>query len=354
MCDAVPIASSTRSARLIAWLLDLLMPGVGLYYWERKARGSRLIVCWVLYVMGVLLLWLWSPFYGVRLALYIGLPWGALTLWLWHEVRVTPPASLSWVRHVDRVSSSLGLVALAWLPICLTLQLIYARALMHIRITEDAMFPALVSGDLVAVDRRIHRPEDLKLGALVAVECKGVGPTVMRLIAFEPRRALTIDFDEFGGLKETKEAQIKPPEVKTGEPIETGLVLLDQILRPRLNESDQIEAWLKPLVRWAPPEEALISTLLWTVSSPLMTVDGASAPPHLVSVKRYQSSALKAQRLTLPQGQLLVLPDLRDPSSRAMSCAGVTSPRHLLGEVIYVQSQDRDAYARRRGLSLLR
>jgi len=354
VCDAVPIASSMRSARLIARLLDLMMPGVGLYYWERKARGSRLIVCWVLYVMGVLLLWLLSPFYGLRLALYIGLPWGALTLWLWHEVGVTPPASLSWVRHVDRVSSSLGLVALAWLPICLTLQLIYSRALMHVRISDDAMFPALISGDLVAVDRRVNRPEDLRLGALVAVECKGVGPRVMRLIAFEPRRALTIAFDEFGGLKEVKEGQASPAQVEAGEPIEAGLVLLDQILRPRLNESDQLEAWLEPLVTWAPPEEALISTLLWTLSSPLHMADDSASTHHLVSVKRYQSSAMKAKRLTLPQGQLLVLPDLRDPSSRAMSCAGVTSPRRLLGEVIYVQAQDRDAYARRRGLSLLR
>lgn len=343
-----------------------MMPGVGLYYWERKARGSRLIVCWVLYVMGALLWWLLSPFHSYRLSLYICLPWGMLVLWLWHEVGRTPPAGLSWVRHVDRVVTSLGLVVLAWLPILLTLQLIFSRALLHIRVEDSSMFPVLVSGDLVAVDRRVSRPERLSLGALVAVECKGVGPRVMRLIAYEPRQTLTVELDELGGVKRVEREQTgdnsgaqgadqEPQPVATSaETIQSGLLLLDRILKARLAESDQIEGWLSSIMSWEPAELNLIRSLLWTQVTPISADQSMTLDLHLIAVRRYQDPLMKAKRLTVPRGQMLLLPDLRDSSSRAMSCAGITSPRRLLGEVVYIQDQDRDAYARRRGLSLLR
>lgn len=353
VCDAISKSASQRGSRLIARILDLLMPGVGLFYWERRARGSRFIVFWVAYLMLILFSWLWRPFHSDFLILYIVLPWSTLTIWLWHEVAIAPPAELKWVRHIDRMSTSLGLVVLAWLPLFLTLQLIFSRALLWVRVSDDSMFPTIISGDLLSIDRRVNRVNQLRPGSLIAVECRGVGPTIMRLITYASRQTLEVELDELGGIKAVELPSVQPSQEAMGEPIQTGLILLDQILKARLEESDRIETWLDSVVVWEPHEDQLIRNLLWSQAKPI-SPSQTSYPFHLVAVRRYQDPQMKAQRLRILPGQILVLPDLRDPNSRAMSCGGVTSSSRILGEVKYIQSQDREAYARRRGLSLLR
>ena len=336
--------------------LDLLMPGVGLYYWERKARGSRLVVMWVAYVMGALALWLWRPFHSDVLTLWIALPWGGLTLWLWREVSVTQGAELSWLRRSERLSSSLALVCLAWLPIGLTIELISSRVTLFVRVQDHSMFPSLLRGDLVAVDRRTSVLDELKPGALLAVECKGQGPVLMRLQAVAGTRERSFKLNELGGLTELTEPKEsgssgltaqEPRAAQEREAIEAGLRLLDQLLAHYMDQSDELEAWLLSLPLWAPEERDLILSSLWSRSS------GESLPSHLVAAPRYQEAPLRAIHFTLPRAQVLMMPDLRDVGSRAMRCAGPSPVSRVLGQALYVQGQDRDAYARRRGLSLL-
>ena len=346
--------SRVLTTRLLAALLNLCVPGAGLMYWERKPRGSQLFVLSIAYLMLCLSAWVISPFHTDTLLALTLTPWFLTNLYLVLLIWRSPVERLPSARPQGRLSGPLALALIGALPVLFMMMLMSNKLMMWVRVSDDAMFPLLLKGDVVAVDRRTIAPQSLKRGALVAVECPHHGPTLTRLIAFAERGPLRVHISPLGALDVSPDLPLtsfKPntplsPTMRLNGALSLKeLTALSEELDARFPQRLRLEDHLLSFELWTQRERALISERWWTREQ-------SPWGEHLSSTPRVSRQRPRERSERVEVGQIFVMPDLRDPESPSWRCAGALPAWRLLGRPLYLH-RGAPAHPRRAGYSLL-
>ncbi|MFZ4737930.1 MAG: signal peptidase I [Bradymonadia bacterium] len=170
----------------VAIVLTLAMPGLGHVYCGELSRGLRLWMFAFLGLAGFLGAWLywlfvpWVPLMAVLVAYALFLGW--LVTDLHARVEATGPNyALGPANHaVVYLSLFLGLWAGPWL---LGQHIARTIRVSAVVVEDEAMFPKLLAGDVVLVDRMAYRPSPPQAGDLVVLRRSGEGPRIARVIA---------------------------------------------------------------------------------------------------------------------------------------------------------------------------
>ncbi len=303
MRATLPTPGAPQKRRAVAHLLNLLAPGVGLGYWERSARASRVVAGGEVGLMCALAIWIHSPFHLGALICALAALWVPLQLWLAQQVSAAPAAEQRWVRRPEGLWPHLALIVLCWAPPLLTVELCRSRLFSLARVWDSSMFPQLLEGDVLFVDRRAFMERAPRVGELVVVECPSVGPVVSRVIALAPSAGLSVRREEGG-------------EVKVGD-----------ALYPREPA--------RPDFTNATPEERqrLLDQRWWVERAP-----GGGA--YLTGQPRFPSVPPQAITTTLEGGELFLLPDVRDMTADYMRCSGRMSAARLIGQPLFVHAHE--------------
>lgn len=304
MRATLPMRRVAQKHRAIAHLLNLLAPGVGLSYWERSARASRVIALSEVAVMGALAAWVYAPFHLWGLLAGLAALWLPLQLWLAEKVIEAPAADQRWVRRAEGIWPHLALITLCWAPPLLTAELCRARLFSLARVWDHSMFPQLLEGDVLFVDRRALMERPPALGELVVVECPSVGPVVSRVIA------------------------LASPSHKRARREVDGEVVVGEERYPR--------APARPDFPNATPEERqrLLEQRWWIERPP------GGSRGYLTGLPRFPSAQPQPIEVSLEVGDVFVLPDLRDPSAEYMRCSGRMSAARLIGKPLFVHAHE--------------
>ena len=296
-------AHGGQKHRWIAHLLNILAPGVGLSYWERSARATRVIAGAEIALMGALALWLSAPFHLWTLLGLLAAAWLPLQMWLASEVSRGAAAEQGWARRPEGLWPYVALVALCATPPLLTAELCRSRLFSLTRVWDSSMFPQLLEGDVLFVDRRAFVERPPSPGELVVVECPSVGPVVSRALARSSRPALA-----------RREA--------------SGEVRVADVPYPRLPA--------RPSFANATDEErlALLERRWWFERAP------SSPAPYLTALPRLPSAPPQLVEVSLEEGDLFILPDVRDVSAPYMRCAGRMSATRLIGKPLFVHEHE--------------
>jgi len=276
------------------------MPGAGLGYWERSARAARVVAGAEVAVMGALAAWVYAPLHPWALAGALAAAWAPLQLWLAGEVARAPAAEQSWARRPEGLWAQGALVALCWAPPLLTVELCRARLFCLTRVWDDSMSPQLLEGDVLLVDRRAFVERAPRPGELVVVECPSVGPVVTRALSSVARAPLQARRGEGG-------------EVEVG-----GARFPRAPARPEYANA-------------SPEEREALRARRWWLERP----PGGRAP-YLVGLPRFPSAPPQAVELRVEEGELFVLPDVRDVGAPYMRCSGRVGASRLLGKPLFV------------------
>ena len=309
--------SIQRKKSICAHLLNLLLPGVGLLYWGRMGQGAYWVVGSVIYALILMSFWLIFHIHPHPLCSIAGLTWVFAQGHLIMRVLSSPPAQQPWSRKVTGIFPYFSLAFLGLLPIILTLYLGFTRLYAFIRVPNDSMFPQIYQGDLIAVDRRGFSDGLPLNGALVAFECVGVGPVIMRVIS-------------------SNSAHLTPLKLtRSNEQIYINS-------RPLFKSLVKVSASL-----WTQEETRRAQYLRFYEEK---TVSSASA--YVVAYPRYPDAPQVPSEHTLGKNTLFVLSDHRGSKDTWSACEGVVDRVKLIGapRYIYSHTPTHTPYGDRRGL----
>jgi hypothetical protein len=309
--------SNQRKKSICAHLLNFILPGVGLLYWGRMGQGAYWVVGSVIYTLILMSFWLIFHVHPYPLGSIAAFTWIFAQGHLIMRVLSSPPAQQPWSRRVTGIFPYFSLALLGLLPIILTLYLGFTRLYAFIRIPNDSMFPQIYQGDLVAVDRRGFSDGLPIDGALVAFECAGVGPVIMRVII-------------------SNTAHLTPLKLTRA--------------------SEQIYIDSRPLFKLP----VKVSASLWTQEETRRAQYlrfyeekiKSSASAYVVAYPRYPDAPQVPSEYTLGKNTLFVLSDHRGADDTWSACEGVVDRVKLIGapRYIYSHSPSQAPYDDRRGL----
>ena len=353
--QAQGVQGGAHPSRLVTCLLNLLLPGAGLLYWERHPRGSRLMLASVTYLLACLALWFAFPFHTKGLAALCLTPWllaqGYLFMLLWRA----PPAHLSWSRHPSRLSVALGALAVALSPLILLSSLLFFKVILWVKVSDQGLFPLALKGDVLAVDRRVIAPSELSPGELVVINCAQRGPVLRRFVTYAARGPLLMTEGPLGELSFVSAdkgsggsvASRAPTARLTGALTLEELEQLEDVLDARFAWSDELTRQLLKEAPWEPEERALIEAYRWRWER-FLGEEGA----HLSATRRFPKGRPKARVERVEVGELFVRSDRRGEGKGEGSCEGAFHASKLLGRPLYVH-RGASPYTRREGLSLV-
>ena len=307
-------------SELFAHLLNLIFPGVGLVYWSRDSSGFF----WCTLSLGIgvagICIWILSPFLPQLLASLFILYWLAVEWHVFERVKRTSPDQSTWRRRAVGATPFLGLALLCLSIVLLIAYVSLTRVYSLIHIQNHAMFPHVLFGDVLLVDRRVSGDKALHSGLLVAYDSKAHGVRVARIIASH-LNAQTI---EINGVEISLDG--KPLHLK---PIDIDVPHLKDEDRQRLRSSQFFIEYL--------PQSSIADG--WLISRPLNSI----RPPMKFSGR-------------LGKNALLVIPDVRYPSEtqELMKSVEIIDRTRVLGvPIMIVSSTHPHTYAySRRGLTL--
>ena len=156
---------------LIALLLNLFMPGLGLIYCGRNARG--LMIWFGVLLALLLLLWIWSQSlflltWPLKILL---LAWGSLQLMLFEDVcrEFQKQGREDRLRPINHPLTYLALfLGLALFPLSISFYLL-SLSLSFVQVRDTAMFPQFLPGDHILMELRAEVDPPPREGDLVVI-----------------------------------------------------------------------------------------------------------------------------------------------------------------------------------------
>ena len=217
------------------------------------------------------------------------------------------------------VAPFLGLALFCLSAISLAAYVSLTRVYSFVHVHNNSMFPQILSGDTVLVDRRVPDDQLQRVGQLIAYDSSSDGAVIARVIASQ-NSARSV---EIQGINISFDGQ--PLVLK---PVEVDVPYLQDGARQRIRSS---QFFLEHLPRQA-------STEGWLISQPLNSVQ----PPLKFSGR-------------LGTNALLVLPDVRYPEyDQMIRSAEIIDRARVIGIPVMIVSSTHDhahSYSRR-GLTL--
>lgn len=183
MSNEVHFTLHSPKREAFAHLLNLIFPGVGLAYWRRDSRGFLWCSVTLVTCMVSITAWLLSPIIPQLFLSLLAAGWLCVEWIVFDEVRGSRPDQLTWRRHAQGLISYLGGASLCLISLALIFYVTFTRAYGLVYVQHNAMFPQILSGDVVLIDRRSGPISDLKEGQLIAYQSQMYGVTIARVIA---------------------------------------------------------------------------------------------------------------------------------------------------------------------------
>lgn len=314
----------------LAHLLNFIFPGVGLLYWRRETLGLYWLGLSLGASIGLICLWMIIPFLPQLLGILLLLYWLWVQLILFNRVHTQPATHIAWSRGEGHVSSFFGLSVLCLALIILTVYIAMTRVYSFIHIQDMSMYPSVLAGDVLLVDRRLYEDRDFELGEVIVYDSLAHGLTVSRVIA---------------SAKEAKRVEVLGAQViLDDEKLYLQSVDLDiehfdnDLEKPFPYQQFYLEH--RPILDSYAMESNLVDSQIngnsWIVSEPIDPNQG--------------KLSLKGQ---LGKNTLLVLPDVRQVSDLSLGSRGEIIDRsRVVGRpIMVVESNFEHPYAKsRRGL----
>ena len=123
------------------------------------------------------------PFLPQLLGLLLLLCWLWVQLGLFDRVHSRPATHIAWSRGEGHVSSFFGLSILCLALIILTFYIAMTRVYSFIYVPDMSMYPSVLAGDVLLVDRRLYEDRDFELGEVIVYDSVAHGLTVSRVVA---------------------------------------------------------------------------------------------------------------------------------------------------------------------------
>ena len=311
----------------IAHVLNVLFPGIGLMYWRRDASGLFWLSCTLTSLVALMSFWMMYPFVPQLLVSLIILFWTGVQWILFEEVSTHPPTESQWRRAPYGVAPFTGLALLCISVISLVAYLSLTRVYSWVHVRDYSMFPLLLPGDVVLVDRRVKQSR-FQTGQLVVYNSTTTGHTIARIIA-SPREAKRVEVNGVQVSYDTQLVPLNPVSLKVDRFTEKEKALLSQ--RRFYRE--------RPLFPRSKDQSNQDKELGWFVSEPI------DRPTRNLSLSGH-----------LGRNTLLVLPDARNQRDQQVGGRGeiIDYSRVIGTPVLIINSASSDPrLATRRGLSLL-
>ena len=177
------LVRSPKKKAWIAHLLNLVFPGVGIMYWRRDASGLLWLFITSLSFVGLMSFWMISPFLPQLLASLLGLLWITLQWVSIQEVNQLDPLEAKWRRGPYGATPFVGVALLCVSLMSLVAYLSLTRVYSLVQVQDNSMFPTLLQGDILLVDRRVKEGEKSQVGSLVVYNSTTTGVSIARVIA---------------------------------------------------------------------------------------------------------------------------------------------------------------------------
>lgn len=306
-------------SELSAHALNLLFPGIGLSYWRRDSWGAAWSWGFLTIVTGLLAAWILRPYLPQLLATLIIILWVSAEWYLFELVRSTTPDEPEWTRRGNKTWTFLGLGSLCSLLLSLIIYVTFTRVYTFVEVSDNSMFPQLLTGDTLLVSRRIQGGGSFESGELVAYQSASGAQRIARVITSSDQTK-KVEIDRISIRLDGRPLSIKPVEIdvthfadKARQSLRSSLFFIER--------SGKIE-----------PERS------WLISHPLNIVR-----PHYTFTGN------------LGNNTLLVASDVRHPSAQKdAQPAEVIDQSRVIGIPLMIvkSTYQHDEVATRRGLRL--
>ena len=303
------LINTPTKSKWAAHLLNLIFPGVGLIYWRRGTAGLYWLGLSLGVSVGFISIWMLYPFLPQLLASYLALYWGLAQWVLYEKVNARAATQSIWSRNVS-LPPFFGLSILCLSLISLVIYIGMTRVYTFVHVRDMSMYPQLLDGDILLVDRRVQAHQEFNVGEVVVYNSNSTGITVSRVISAPKRHARV----------EVVGAQVKIMD----QPYYQEAVTIDveHLHGGDVRELDQSLGYLRHYVEYPPVNEQLDDENYWLVSEPLDPSRGQlSLTGHL------------------GKNTLLVLPDMRTPPTNQLAHHGEIIDRsRVIGRPLIVIS----------------
>ena len=302
----------TRTKRIgLAHALNLFMPGVGLLYWGRGNEGAYWIFGISLSLSTTLVLWSFTSLHPRCLLWCLGGIWIYIQYIVYKKILETPQAEQKWSRYPRSILPYITLALLALTPVIAATYLSFGRIYTFVRVHDQLMFPKILKGDLVAVNRLAFGGDMPPVGSTIAIQCPNYGVSIRRVIASGPALA--------------KQAAHKVKINRSSQQLVVDRQKLQQ-------DPIQYDVSL-----FTSSERKFKAKLTSYLEIPLNSI----GQPYIVAYPRNQYKKNNSNdnvnlTYTLKSREILVLPDVRNLNIEGADCAGVISESKVLGEARYI------------------
>lgn len=306
-----------------AHLLNMVFPGVGLIYWRRGGHGLLWLSLALGFSAGLISVWMIYPFLPQILISSLLLFWAIAQVILSQHIKQRASTENLWSRDAS-VLPFIGLSTMCLSLICFVLYIAMTRVYTFVSVRDMSMFPQLLRGDLVLVDRRSYSERPFYEGELIAYDSSVTGVTLSRVIA-APERTTRVEV--------------------TGDNVSLGghvyhheLVNVDVPHLTDFQGLDTEQTFLRYYLEYPPQSGAAVARPPWLIGSP-------------VDPKRRELS-LSGH---LGKNTLLVLPDVRTTPRKKLTHHGEIIDRsRVIGRPLLIISSSfpHPSASSRRGLRI--
>ena len=174
---------SQHKKKWAAYILNLIFPGVGLLYWRRATSGLYWLILSLSVSVSLICYWMLVPFLPQLLIILLILYWFFAQLILFEKINKAPATAVTWSRGSNNLPAFFGLAILSLALVSLVIYIGMTRVYSFVYVRDMSMYPHLLKGDILLVDRRVQENNTFEIGEVIAYDSLTNGTTISRVIA---------------------------------------------------------------------------------------------------------------------------------------------------------------------------
>lgn len=175
-----------------AHILNFIFPGVGLIYWRRGTMGLAWLGLSLGMSIGMICFWMLVPFLPQLLAALLILYWLWVEWLLIESIRGQKSTQTLWSRGGTGLPPFFGLAFLCLALFTLVFYIAMTRVYSFVHVRDMSMYPQLLKGDVLLVDRRVYEGRSFLPGEVIAYDSRETGVTISRVIT-SPKYAKRVE-----------------------------------------------------------------------------------------------------------------------------------------------------------------
>ena len=295
----------TKHDRRYAHLLNLCMPGLGLFYWGYHKKAIYWLLGFYLSQIICMVLSIFLPLTPQLLMCCCICIWlytqGNLALFIYKHTS----HEILWSRYSFTWPTYLLGAGFIQLSLCILYFIVFHNFYMKLKITDEDMFPQIIPQDYVMINRTAFQWHPPQLADIVAVQCNDDQIRIRRIV-------------------------------------QKGMSSTNQSLRLKgfmMWENQQ--AWLHEKIKVnieslpTPIQDRFTSYNFYYEYTP------SKQQVYVIAHPKYPNEInMQTFEISLDPHMFFVLPDMRHRSLRNLSCAGIIHAKQIIGKVEYVLTNE--------------